>query len=188
METIMIATIETTTTPTDTRQAIKTDSKDGKAFLNKVIRECKSSSRRWEVSADTTDPAQWKAIFTCTIKGNTGDPDVDVRVRTDITIRVIQSQFNKVHKEGSGYTDVVVPPVKGLDISYSDVIHFCDCVIAGCSFSIDCSCGSQSSSAHGIVMLGLRAHNHKRGYSVRVGHDTWVVQGDQVCFGSVRVR
>jgi len=176
------------TTATDTRQEIAHESKEGKAFLRRVVRDCKQSKSRWWLTADTTDANRWKVIFHRTVKGAAGDPDVDVRVKTDITIGVQPNDFNKVYDEGSPYQAVIVPPIKGIDIDYSGVTHFCDCVLADCSFMIERNCGSQSSSKHGIVMLGIRAYNRKRGYQVTIGHDTWIVNGDQVCWGSIRVR
>ena len=181
-----------TETPSPTRQSVESDSKEGKAFFKRVIRDMKASTAKWNVRSQDGESDEYRKVFNLsfhrTIKGEIGSPDVDVRVLTDVTVTAHLRDFGIVNQSDSEYTPVKIPLPISIDISYSNVIHLCDCILAGFTFSIEANVGSISSSRHGIAMVGVRARNRVKGYTVAVGHDSWIINGNQVCWGCVRCR
>lgn len=180
--------ITETAKPTDTRQRADVDSKEGKAFLRKVVKECKGHAYKWSIGSETSEePDTWFATFHKQINGELGSPDIDIHVRTNIAIRLTPEHFGCTEqKEYEDYSPLTVPEIRAIQFDYDDVIHFCDCALRGFTFRAERCLGSISSSKHGIVTIGVRARSYEAGYTTRIGTDTLIVNGQPVTFGSIR--
>ena len=165
-----------------TFQRVEFGTKQGKAFLRRVIRESRSLSWNEEWRARASLETDWNLVFYRTVKGKAaGDPDSEIEVSTDI--HVVQAGEATVH-----IGDPVVLPLPRAVHFNGDLPVVCDLIQRGYSLSVESSAGSESSSKHGIGFLRVRAVNRDISYyGATVGSETVTVNGRVVCSGVVSV-
>jgi len=170
----MSTTIEST--PTDTQHRIDSDT-DRAKFLRRVLRE-----DGWLMNARASD--DWQITFRRTIKGKTGDADVDVTVRIKDKISLV-GKWGK-QQSFSDSKEVIVPKPDRVWLSYGSVQTAAKFLLDGCHFLICGSSGSTIRTEHGIACVSLQAM--VKGVShdtVQIGHQSVYVHGNMVCCGSV---
>jgi hypothetical protein len=159
----------------DTTQRIDNDKARAK-FLRRVMRE-----EGWSLRADGEDG--WKIVFSRTIKGEPGSPNVTVKVELDDTVSVRGYWGNQKSFEDA--ETVFVPKPTYLCLDRSDLHIAAKFLAEGSHLYILGSAGSSNSSKHGIAFVSLHAQFKGTGGSVTIGGITTYVNGRCVCSGEV---
>jgi hypothetical protein len=169
-----------------TYQSVALATKEGKAFLRKVLRDNERAGWSDGWTADARESDGWRVDFSRTIKGETGEPDASVNVRTDLVVML----SGKTGAEVASFSDsrpVCVPRPKRLFMHGSDATALVSLLIHGADrLTIHSSSGSTSSSEHGLAFahLGVRVHGEQ--YSeVQVGGTTVYKDGGRIVSGSI---
>lgn len=176
----------TETTPATTFTICKLETPEGKKFLRRVIRENESLGwdECWSCRAHTgTD---WRLEFTRTIKGEVGDPERTVTVRTDMVVRIDYKAGDK--QSFSDSKPVYLIGCTGIWLRGSELSVLCN-LLRGTNPRVWVvgSAGSTSSSQHGLSFYDLHVGNKELGGDVCVGHGTVAVNGRRVCSGTVEI-
>ncbi len=163
-----------TSKATPTRQ--KLSDNDRSKFLRKVLRE-----DGWHLSARSVN--DWAITFRKTIKGDVGEPDVDVTV-------VLEDKVNLCGKWGSVKSfedsdEVYIPKPTMMHLNYAAVQTVAKFLLEGCHLSIYGSAGSTSSSKHGIAFVSLQCSVKGCYDTVTIGSQSTYVNGKIVCCGTV---
>ena len=140
----------TTTFPTCQRVSI--DSKEGRTFLRKIIRDnggFRDDGWRAYASAST----DWCVEFRRTISGAIGEPDQDVLVTTDCKVR--HSGKTGLIQSFTDSTPVMVATVRAIHLSGSSCSLFADMLMRGFTPQIESSSGSTKSSEYGLAFYEL---------------------------------
>lgn len=170
-----------------TIQRVYSESKDGKAFLRRVIRDCLSySDEQWAVCAD--ESTGWKLKFYRTVRGNVGDPDAVVEVQTDIEVGYPSSSRFGMVKTFHDSSEVEVPRIRRLYVRGSDAAVIAALVLNGSTLHMEASAGSTSSSHLGLAFYRLTASVKGVPHSaVAVGTDTVCRDGKPIIQGAIAV-
>lgn len=168
---------------TTTYQRIAIDSKEGKAFLRKVARSPYEWKNEWHFRA--SPETDWKIVFSRTVCGEIGDPDVYVQVETDSVVSV-DGKVGKV-KSFHDSDEVFVPHATIARLSGSDVRTAARLLLDGWKFCVRHSAGSTSSSKHGLAFVSLQVDRHTNGGrdDLSIGGESVFVNGSFVCRGAV---
>jgi hypothetical protein len=171
-----------TETAAHTSQAIDTSTKDGRKFLQKVIRDNNASGWRGGWSAYASGETDWFVEFRRNVEGEIGCPDVWVTVRTSETVRRCGKTGS--HRTFSDAEPVTIPePVRLSSTSNSRTNQIARALLDGHTVEIEISRGSTNSSQHGIGFIHLQISQYPAG-SVTLDTTTFV-HGKCVCSGSV---
>lgn len=171
---------------TSTIQSITIDSKEGRAFLRKVARSRHEWREEWHFRA--SPETDWKIVFSRTVKGDVGEPDVCVTVETDAVV----SLYGKTGlvRSFDDSDEVRVPQATVARLSGPDARTAASLLLDDWRFEVLHSAGSTSSSKHGLAFLSL--HVEKRGLkaddnwdSLEIGSASVLVNGDFVVRGAV---
>jgi hypothetical protein len=168
-----------------TYQAVDIATKDGRKFLQKVIRDNNAPVGRWGRgwSAYASGETDWKIEFRRNVEGEKGCPDVWVTVRTSETVR--RSGKTGSHRTFSDAEPVYIPePVRMSSTSNSRTNQIARALLDGHTVEIELSRGSTNSSQHGIGFIHLQISQQYPGGSVTLDTTTFV-HGKCVCSGSV---
>jgi hypothetical protein len=171
-----------------TLQRVQAASKEGKAFLRRVIRDSQDSSRDsdWTVSAN--EATEWQLKFYRTIKGTIGNPDAEVEVQTDIAVGYPNDRMFGRVKSFSDSAEVYVPRITRLCVHGMDVAVIATFVLDGSSLHMEASAGSTSSSEHGLAFYSLTASMRGLSWSsVSIGSDTVCKDGRPIIRGAIDV-
>ena len=171
-----------------TYQSVELDSKEGKAFLRKVIRHNTDSNydNAWRIHASAT--TDWRLEFRRTIKGAIGEPDEDITVRTDSKVGLPSD--SKTGREVQSFHDskpvwVCRPTRIFLNGETTGVARL---LLDGYRLEIQASAGSTPSSQHGISIYSVEAHNHKYGYyGYGIGGETLAINGRAIIRSTVDI-
>jgi len=173
----------------NTKSTVSYDSKEGKRFLRKVIRENKAGAG-WCARASARNMTEeygsesWAVSFEREVPPkNVGDASVEVEVTTDFCIRVSPSQFG-TKASFSDAKEVNVPRPTTAFFMYGDVAALALAIINGCDVNIEASHGSTNSSQHGIGTTSVRVSDRKNRCTYTIGNDTMYVNGSRVISGA----
>ncbi len=170
-----------------TLQSVAIDSKDGRTFLRKVMRENGQFSDNWTVwAAPETD---WQCKFRRTIKGKLGEPDEDVEVLTDATIRQpAPRELGNVKSFGDCQPVMVCSP-RSVHFNGSTASMLAKLLIDGARLEVIASAGSTHSSQYGLSFYHVSATLPDMPYgNLTIGYDTVAKDGCCLCSGSVSIR
>lgn len=169
-----------------TIQHVQHESKEGKALLRRVIRNCLSYDEQWEVCAD--ESTGWKLKFCRTVKGKVGDPDSVVEVQTDIAVGYTSSSRFGMVKSFYDASEVYVPRIRRLYVRGSDAAMIATFVLNGSALNMKASAGSTSSSRLGLAFYRLMASVKGIPHSaVAIGTDTVCRDGKPIVQGAIYV-
>ena len=149
---------------------------DRSKFLRKVLRE-----DGWTIFARSIK--DWRITFSKTIKGDVGEPDVDVVVILEDTVNV-RGKWGSV-RSFSDADEVYIPNPTRMHLSYSDVHIVAKLLLDGCHLIITGSSGSTTSSKHGLSFVSLSSTVKGCDGTVEIGHMSTYVHGKMVCCGTV---
>lgn len=169
----MSAVIETCKTPTSFQGV---NDKDRSKFLRKVLRE-----DGWFLSA--WKDRGWALTFRKTVKGDVGEPDVDVTVVLDDKVSICGKWGNVKSFEDSN--EVYIPEPRMMHLSYGAVRTVAKFLLEGCHLSIYGSSGSTSSSKHGLSFVSLQCSVKGCNDTITIGTESTYVNGKIVCCGAV---
>lgn len=174
---------------TVTLQRVELDTKEGKRFLRRVIRENEElrCNEMWSVDAC---PAQgWKLRFYRTVKGDIGDPDREVEVMTDETVGIPRESECGEVKAFEDSQPVIIPHPTRLWLNMSPVSTLAEHLAKGGKVRIEASAGSTTSSCSGLAFLTLDLTSRcKTGRTSCVTlSQTVFINGRTVCSGAVCV-
>ena len=177
-----------TATLRNTKSTVSHDSKEGKRFLRKVIRENKQGAG-WCARASVRNMTEkygneyWAVSFEREVPPkNVGDASVDIEVTMDFCIRVSPSHFG-TKASFSDAKEVNIPRPTTAFFMYGDVAALALAIINGCDVSIEASHGSTNSSQHGIGTTSVRTLDRKNRCTYTIGNDTMYVNGSRVISG-----
>jgi len=169
-----------------TYQSVDLASKEGKAFLRKVLRDNDNSgwSDGWNANARSCD--DWRLDFSRTIRGKVGEPDVAVNVRTDLTVS-LSGKTGPAVQSFHHSKPVCVPTPRRLFLHGTDTSALVALLLRGTDRLTICSSGgSTSSSEHGLAFIHLDAKLSDERYStVQVGGTTVYKDGHRLVSGAV---
>jgi hypothetical protein len=175
-----IETIATMEPETNTRQILSLDTKDGKRFLRKVIRDNEQASwnQGWIIRARREDG--WRLSFDRTIAGKVGQPDLNVSVVTDY--RIPSRGKWGAHSSFSDDKPVTIHEPNYLTATTHRTNSMAFFIAEGWRLELCTNRGSTNSSRHGIGFIELQAY--KNHYLAPVTIDqTTVINGQVVCSG-----
>jgi hypothetical protein len=182
----MTTTFERVTERSHTYTPLSSESKEWNRFLKRVIRD-NEASLDWQCNWDlyASLETDWFLEFRRTIKGQIGDPDKLIVVRSDLQVRI--DYCPGMSQSFSDSDPVMLAECKSIHISSYDMIVACTLLQnAGPRVWVTGSAGSTSSSKLGLsfydVQIGWSA---LRGRYVNLGHQSVAVNGRSVCSGSV---
>lgn len=138
-----------------TIQLTSIDSKDGKAFLRRVVRHNAGCTWNEEWRAYAGPRTEWRLSFMRTIKGETGSPDQSVDVLTDCVVRQPGERKLGVVKTFDDCDGVQVCTPRGLHLGQTDAATVAKMICEGSKLSIRASAGSTHSSKHGLAFYTL---------------------------------
>ena len=166
-----------------TLQAVEIGSKEGKAFLRRVVRQ--NLARRDEWTLYATQDEGWRVILYRTVAGKTGEPDQSVRVETDAGVSLTGE--TGLRKPFSDAAEVIVPEPRRLALHGGDVRTAAKLLLDGWHFVVTASAGSTTSSKLGLAFhrLTLERRGDTGWDIVGIGHESVYVNGDRVIAGSV---
>ncbi len=169
----MSAVIETCkTTPTTQRLS----DNDRTKFLRKVLRE-----DGWYLYARSD--SDWVITFRKTIKGDVGEPNVDVTVVLEDKVSICGKWGSVKSFEDSN--EVYIPAPTRVHLSYGAVRTVAKFLLEGCHLSIYGSSGSTSSSKHGLSFVSLQCSVKGHCDTVVIGSESTYINGKIVCCGAV---
>lgn len=161
-----------------TRQTIQLASKEGKAFLRKVIKHNATCSMREDWSLRASPATDWKVVFERTIPGEVGEPDEEVIVTTDQVV-TIYGKTGAV-KSFDDSQEVIVCEPRRVNLNGETPLA-AKLLLDGFSLEVHCSSGSTSSSRHGLSFYTLTARNRELShYSLTIGGETVAKDGQQI--------
>jgi len=158
----------------DTHQTVDLETKEGKTFLRKVIRD-----RNWTLVANRPD---FRVRFVREILGRTGEANARVEVTTEFKI-------SKQRKSGEvkAFWDsepVQVPEATWIHIRDASV--FARLYLSGyTNWEIEACGGSTASSKQGLAFLSLRGNFPNTYESVSIGGESVFKNGVQILSGAV---
>lgn len=173
----------TTMTAPATFQTITTGDKEGAAFLRRVVKDAVrlGYSDGWNGYASAS--TDWRVEFRRTIRGQAGDPDSTVCVRSDIDIR----QYGRTGDEVKPFSDakpVRVPQPRCVGLSSGDTAVLAKLALDGATFRVVASAGSTNSADHGLAFYYLEAAwGHYM--DVQIGSQTVAKDGRVLTIGAV---
>jgi hypothetical protein len=171
-----------TTTIADTRQFASLDTPEGKKLIAKLLRDIDKPRTSVHIRADRS--TDWKVIISKTIKGELGDPDTEVTIRTDTKISVYDNEYGHF-ASGSDSQPVTIPYPQYVSLSYSDVRTFLEFVRDGWCFRVSASRGSITSSKHNMGFMSLEAYHRNGNQSITIGYTSVFIDGNHVIRGTV---
>ena len=181
----MTTTLEQTETAPHTFQTVEIDSTAGRKFLRKIIRDNDTAdwSDRWIARASVQ--TDWRLEFDRTIRGEVGEPDTIIVVRTDVHVRIHGNRGTAV-KSFHDAEPVMLPEPARLTITsgLNDLAWLLS--QPGCSISIHVSAGSTHSSHYGLGFYALTVRT-KNLTGVEIG-ETITKDGRTICAGPVDVH
>jgi len=150
-----ISTVETVSV---TVQSVDVETKEGKQFLRRVIRENSRGSWGDGWTGHASPESDWRLELRKTIKGEIGEPEQLVIVRTDVELKP-RGKYGEQHEYGDTAEPTVdIPSVRRAYLACSDMTLAASMLIDGWRLQIDCHRGSQSSKAHGLGFTELTAY------------------------------
>ena len=171
-----------------TFQSVQVGTKEGKAFLRKIIKhnERCMMNEEWRAYAGPSNNWCWR--FSRTIKGEVGEPDQHVEVQTDA--KVCLPSDSKTGCEVQSFHDSKPVWVSRPRACYmnGDTAVVAKLLADGWAFEIEASAGSTSSSEYGIATYNVFAKMPNSYYGVYVGGETITVNGKQVVRSVVDVN
>ena len=175
---------------TTTIQRVELDTKDGKKFLRRVIRDNQTFDWDEEWRIDARPSTEWKLRFYRTQKGELGDGDNDIEVQTEHAVRLPSERETGDVKSFSDSQSVFVPRPLSLLISSCDVATVAQFLLDGYSLRIEASAGSSNSSEFGLSFIYVLLQKRKpdgRTLTVQLQGDTVAKDGRPICSGAVSV-
>ena len=169
-----------------TLQTIAIDSKEGRRFLRRVMRDAHETEEQWAVTA--SPETEWRFKFFRTEKGRIGDPDRLIEVMTDELCKTPSDRSLGFRKPfGDAQPVPVCRPVK-VWFRGSTAMAFAKLLLDGARFEITASAGSSHSSQHGLAFYSLAANLPDIRYdSLSLGGQTVTKDGYVVISGAVHV-
>ena len=168
-----------------TMQRVELGTKEGKAFLRKVIRDYDRLPYDEGWTLRCNEGTQWRVRFERTVKGELGEPDQSVSVDSDCEI----ARRGKAGVD-DGYgaeRPITICEVRHIVFTGCDVAALCSLLLEGAPLCVVASRGSQASSELGLSFYFVEVCGGDfRG--VRIGGETIAANGRTICSGSVRIR
>jgi hypothetical protein len=162
----------------NTLQSASLDTNTGRNLLRKIVRHTPTHNDEWTLRAgENTD---WKVVFTRRIQGELGEPDSEVVVETDSTVRIVGETGRR--RPFHDAEEVTVPATRRIGLWCRDSAMVAQFLLDGWSLEVQHSAGSTHSSQHGMAWSSLRLV--KGLATLTVGFPTIYVHGVQVCSGS----
>lgn len=159
--------------PRNTLHRIETEV-DRAKFLRRIMRE-----DGWNMRARASE--DWQIVFERTIKGQPGDPDIEMTVHIEDKISVV-GRWGK-QRSFHDAEEVIVPKPDRCWLNYGSVQTVAKFLLEKRHFLICGSSGSTNSSKHGLAFVSLKCivgNDH-----IKIGHQSVYVNGRMVCCGSV---
>lgn len=170
-----IAVVATATETIDHR------SKQGKSLLRSIVRCSELYPHSWALRASKA--GLWRIRFERCVRGKSGQPDSYCTAVLDS--KVIQHGRVGWVRPFDDASEVVVPECQSIFLAHDDCKLAAQFLLDGWTLAVVASCGSTSSSAHGISTLSLHAYPpFLVGTSVVIGGQTLVVNGHRVICGA----
>jgi len=167
----------------DTYQKVAVQSKEGKAFLRKAMRRLDD----WQVRARAPE---WEIVFYRDIAGDVGEPNVTVEVTTDAV--VTPPPHYDIGPEVAVFRNapVLMPEPRAMYLHSWDTSLIAWALLNGSEIRIGASCGSVSSSRHGLGFYSVEVdvfQGKNRVGSITVGGKTVIKDGETIIIGPVMV-
>ncbi len=176
----MNATLEhgTATPETTTRQTVELDSKDGKKILRQIVKD----SEDWRGLAN--DSTGWNLELTRTIRGAIGEPDITVRIQTDLNLKPHGNlEYTNTHN-GETYR-VTVPACRRIWLDAFYLSTACQLLLDGWQIDAKYSHGSLNTDRHGISYHILSAYKRPNYYRNVTISQTVFINGRQMTSGGM---
>lgn len=173
-----------------TFNSVDLETRDGKKFLRRVIRENETlsslHSEQW--TAHASPETQFTLEFYRRVRGNVGDAEQEIRVRTTTKF----SLYYEAGEKQSFYDSdpVILLPCRGVYLGATDTMRLCYFLKEdGVRLSIEGHAGSTSSSKHGIAFYAIHINwKSLPGHGgIQIGSESISVKGIPVCSGSVNL-
>lgn len=162
----------------NTTQHLELESKEGKAFLRKVLKHNTECSYREDWRLFANESQDWFVTFRRDVEGETGEPDVEVIVKTDVKVTNYQTLDEK---------DVPVPSPVGMSLDGSSTKAFCKLYMAGFTrISTSACAGSENSRAHKLAFGRVKMSDPQGGMEVWLSEQTVFVDGRSVICSGLR--
>ena len=176
---------------TTTMQRIELDSKDGKKFLRRIVRDNDKVNWDEEWRAHAASDTEWKLRFYRTQKGEIGDADAEIEVQTGETIGLPGKRSIGNVLSFDDAEPVYVAPPKRLHLSGRDAATVAQFIADGYTIKIEASAGSSNSSRHGLafyyVLMTKRHADTGRYVTVQLYDHTVTKDGQVLCSGNVLI-
>lgn len=167
-----------------TMQQVAMESKEGKAFLRKVVRDNQRLgwNEEWDVRANAS--TDWKLRFTRVVKGEIGEADSEIVVDTDLEAG--RAKSGDIRQSFSDCKPVQMATIKGLTLRGADLVTLCGVLSQGAGINIAAHAGSSSSSQHGLSFY--QAELSGEGFKgLSIGSQAVAVNGQRVICGDVSI-
>jgi len=167
-----------------TMQRVALDSKEGRKFLRRVVRDQNESSydERW--SARASVETDWQFMFTRKVVGPIGDADQYVEVQTDIPCRCTHQGGTKRSFSDADEVQTVTPRRVWIDGGSAAIVA--KLALDGWRFRVEVSSGSTISSRLGLAFYSLEASTPSICYaSLTIGGETITANGRTITSGAI---
>lgn len=176
----MNATLEhgTATPETDTRQTLELDSKAGKKILRTIVKD----AEQWRGIANAS--TQWRLELTRTIPGAIGEPDVKVRIVTDLELKPRGEREISQEINGKTYS-IRIPECRRIWLDSYYLPTFFQLLLDGWRIGAEYTYGSQNTIMNGLGYMVLFAYRPDSYYRRATISQTEFLNGKQLSCGGM---